>query len=415
MRVRLMREHLGVDVDELEVQEANMDLLNRRATKMQEPEEAWDPDQEQETGQDHPQKQGHTLGWAARIAASLAANSKSVVTGAGESAALGLEKAPGKIHTGKVGEDEAVGATQRQVGEDEETYATRVEAGKEPGKGFASTVAPTMDEKIMAEDRPNGEDRAPNGVKDGKTKEQTEEDAPAVNSPHDNEGHDASEHVAKKAEEDDLSQSRGAKTTQSGGVDDTRKLPLEPDAQVEHDGEVIKPLAPITESHEGSPPKIKDSAPPPDIKANGHRSTDNLAIPSDPNASSSTSASFSTLNGGADGSHSPNHSPPLDSDRAKANEGAASRNAANASARRNLREKPNAYNIPVPAPAVDPHGFADPLTDKFYKDVWMTAAARNTQAFRKVFRCVPDDLVSTWKQYRVRFLLFCLLSCWGGG
>ena len=49
---------------------------------------------------------------------------------------------------------------------------------------------------------------------------------------------------------------------------------------------------------------------------------------------------------------------------------------------------------------------SDPLCDSFYKDVWMAAAVRNTQAYRKVFRCVPDDLVQTWKQYRefqVRF------------
>lgn len=56
--------------------------------------------------------------------------------------------------------------------------------------------------------------------------------------------------------------------------------------------------------------------------------------------------------------------------------------------------------MPLAAPKVDPYGFADPLVDSFYKDVWLAAAARNTQVYRKVFRCMPDDLVQTWKQYR---------------
>ncbi|RHZ82653.1 hypothetical protein Glove_106g15 [Diversispora epigaea] len=40
----------------------------------------------------------------------------------------------------------------------------------------------------------------------------------------------------------------------------------------------------------------------------------------------------------------------------------------------------------------------DPLSDEFY-DYWSKTAQRNTEAYRSVFRCVPDDNVTTWEQY----------------
>jgi phospholipase D1/2 len=62
------------------------------------------------------------------------------------------------------------------------------------------------------------------------------------------------------------------------------------------------------------------------------------------------------------------------------------------------RDGRNRYTVPIPPAKIDPNSFADPLVDTFFKDVWMSTAVRNTQAYRKVFRCVPDDLVQTWKQ-----------------
>ncbi|KAI9626975.1 hypothetical protein H4Q26_017608 [Puccinia striiformis f. sp. tritici PST-130] len=50
--------------------------------------------------------------------------------------------------------------------------------------------------------------------------------------------------------------------------------------------------------------------------------------------------------------------------------------------------------------SVDPHGFEDPIDDKFYDSVWTAIASRNTQIFRTVFKCLPDDKVTTWQGYK---------------
>ncbi|KAF9932766.1 hypothetical protein BGZ67_004583 [Mortierella alpina] len=42
----------------------------------------------------------------------------------------------------------------------------------------------------------------------------------------------------------------------------------------------------------------------------------------------------------------------------------------------------------------------DPLHDEFYESWWKRVARTNTEIFREVFRCVPDDSVETWDQYR---------------
>ncbi|KAF9931197.1 hypothetical protein FBU30_010640 [Linnemannia zychae] len=42
----------------------------------------------------------------------------------------------------------------------------------------------------------------------------------------------------------------------------------------------------------------------------------------------------------------------------------------------------------------------DPLHDDFYLRLWKPVARTNTEIFREVFRCVPDDGVETWDQYR---------------
>ncbi|KAG0217601.1 hypothetical protein BGX33_010118 [Mortierella sp. NVP41] len=42
----------------------------------------------------------------------------------------------------------------------------------------------------------------------------------------------------------------------------------------------------------------------------------------------------------------------------------------------------------------------DPLHDSFYEGWWRPVAKTNTEIFREVFRCVPDDGVETWDDYR---------------
>ena len=42
----------------------------------------------------------------------------------------------------------------------------------------------------------------------------------------------------------------------------------------------------------------------------------------------------------------------------------------------------------------------DPLNESFYLDTWHAVAENNTRLFRNVFRCMPDNEVKTWKEYK---------------
>lgn len=55
------------------------------------------------------------------------------------------------------------------------------------------------------------------------------------------------------------------------------------------------------------------------------------------------------------------------------------------------------HNDPIP---VDPWAFNDPISEKFYEDLWFQISDRNTAIFRRVFRCQPDDEVETWADYK---------------
>jgi phospholipase D1/2 len=75
---------------------------------------------------------------------------------------------------------------------------------------------------------------------------------------------------------------------------------------------------------------------------------------------------------------------------------------ARATLRRHLAGKLSAktWTLLTPGPEVDPEGFEDPISDAFWKNVWVACAVHNTEIYRKVFHAVPDDLVTTWKQYK---------------
>lgn len=57
-------------------------------------------------------------------------------------------------------------------------------------------------------------------------------------------------------------------------------------------------------------------------------------------------------------------------------------------------ELPAQYFAPV-----DPYMFNDPIDPEFYYDMWERVADQNTLLFREVFHCQPDDEVTSWKQY----------------
>ncbi|KAJ9643477.1 Phospholipase D1 [Coniosporium tulheliwenetii] len=51
-------------------------------------------------------------------------------------------------------------------------------------------------------------------------------------------------------------------------------------------------------------------------------------------------------------------------------------------------------------PVVTPDCMRDPLNDAFFIDTWQAIAENNTKIFRQVFRCMPDNEVKTWKEYK---------------
>lgn len=58
------------------------------------------------------------------------------------------------------------------------------------------------------------------------------------------------------------------------------------------------------------------------------------------------------------------------------------------------------WTMLTPTPKINPNRFLDPLDERFWKDMWVATAVHNTEIFRKVFRCVPDDLVTSWASYK---------------
>ena len=51
-------------------------------------------------------------------------------------------------------------------------------------------------------------------------------------------------------------------------------------------------------------------------------------------------------------------------------------------------------------PIIDKDCMRDPLNDSFFIDTWHTVAENNTKLFRTVFRCMPDNEVKNWKEYK---------------
>ena len=51
-------------------------------------------------------------------------------------------------------------------------------------------------------------------------------------------------------------------------------------------------------------------------------------------------------------------------------------------------------------PFVDKDCMRDPLNDAFFMDTWHAIAENNTRMYRQVFRCMPDNEVKCWKEYK---------------
>ncbi|BGP15028.1 hypothetical protein JCM10213_002827 [Rhodosporidiobolus nylandii] len=417
MRVRLMREHLGIDVDELEAAEGK-DELGAKEVKpedMQEQKDEWDPDDEQSHGTDRGAKAGKTFHFVESALGSTKDYTGEAIRGVTEAAALGMEKSGSKVLSNlNIAVDDAENAPREAVDAEEETNADKIVQGQKDFEGFASTVVPTLEEKIMAEHRPRPERVQQGGARQLRQQADRErEEGPTTQTPSQareakegaggvrHHGGDEKSNAAPYAVDDRAVQHLGDKVTQTSELDDTRKIPMQKDRAVDPDKDA-PPLSPIDEdglaahndlqANVQPAPPSSDAAPPDVAKAHqGYRDQEPSSRSS--SSGSHTRAASSTASDGNKVSHN------RSTEQSKGNEQAVNRNEITGKLRRNLRER-GAYTIPLSAPKIDPYGFTDPIVDSFYKDVWLAAAVRNTQIYRKVFRCLPDDLVQTWKQYR---------------
>ncbi|KAL9054275.1 MAG: hypothetical protein Q9162_004233 [Coniocarpon cinnabarinum] len=60
----------------------------------------------------------------------------------------------------------------------------------------------------------------------------------------------------------------------------------------------------------------------------------------------------------------------------------------------------NAFISDLSRPYVEDNCMKDPLSDAFLRETWHKVAENNTKIYRQVFRCMPDNEVQTWTQYK---------------
>ncbi|KAF8586907.1 phospholipase D [Ramaria rubella] len=308
LRVRLMREHLGVDVDAMYEE----DLMAAEPVQSEVDIETWDPDNEQEPAlteggvtQVAPSHQEKRIGSMARdlkdaTIQALHGSSDATSKDAGHVLRkMGIK--PGNLDS--TADDEAL--IEERQGYDRE-------GNKQPN--FASSLVPTLEEKTVIEHRP--------------FHSQTSDDKPILDEI-------SKDHVTGVRDGEEQVENAGDGPTEArvnDGSDELYAAPADASKDIRTDNQ---------------PPHARQ------------------------------------------GKNDAN-------DEEKAAVGARSL------LRKHLSSKIGAkpWTLPVPGPVVDPQGFEDPISDDFFKDVWIAAAVHNTEIYRKVFHAIPDDLVTTWKQYK---------------
>lgn len=320
MRIRLMREHLGVDVDALEQEEAHLDLQEHQVTREKEQhkdaQEPWDPDNEQRKGVDEA-VEGNVTKVASRhrmqnLSSHAGLAIKDSATGVKSQAknyiddpkdAIGEGKNPAqRAQKADIDEDGAV--EDRQRDEDAQKDCEKRE------KKIDELLQHTEEDTSGTGKKERPEDTAGEGVK-GQTH------------PEDSEARHK-EGLSTTVEERVLAENHADPSRQR------RAASEEPSGQL---------ASQPSDRH-----RMNESASAPILDAHGQR------------------------------------------------EEARRRIGAYMSA--------NPWAPPVSVPEIDPDAFVDPVSDEFYRDKWLAVAIHNTQIYRKVFRCVPDDTVTNWSEYK---------------
>ncbi|KAI0366603.1 phospholipase D [Pilatotrama ljubarskyi] len=321
LRVRLMREHLGVDVDALYEE----DLMASEPQKESYEQEHWDPEGEQEYGREAgvthiARKQQRTA--MGSLLHDTVDGLEQAMHGTGEVGSKDISILMRKAGMKTKGADATAG--DRFLKEEREMYNR--EGQKEPG--FPSSAVPTLEEKIILEHRPPKE-------------------------------HGTAEAIHEYLEE------------QSGLH--KRSVPNGDVASGEGQNGSASAAAANGDSQQQEPPQA-------------HLETGEMyGAPAD-----------------ASGDPVRDDQPPARNGKDDPDDEEGKAPGARATLRKHLAAKlgNKPWQLPTPTPLVDPYGFEDPICDAFWKDVWVASAVHNTEIFRKVFHAIPDDLVTTWKQYK---------------
>ncbi|KAG6810809.1 hypothetical protein H0H92_010253 [Tricholoma furcatifolium] len=296
LRVRLMREHLGVDVDSLDEEY----LMETKPKNSEFTGTIWDPDTEQtygrEDGVTHIKKSKQRTPVGALFRDTVDGAKQAVHT-AGENASKGTKKSLQNMGIGKQSISPVVG--------DDTLIAERKTFTREGQQvpGFTSAIVPTLEEKVVAEQQLASEQ-----INDS-----------------------FSQHVHVS---DDTAPSGGRRLTISQNGD---ALPRTDDGTLYG--------APADASTD---PRTDVEPPHPQSGINDANEEEQAAV----------------------------------------------------EARATIRRSFNTWKLKTPRPKVVVNGFEDPICDAFWKDVWVASAVHNTEIYRKVFHAVPDDLITTWKQYK---------------
>ena len=346
-----MREHLGVDVDAMYEE----DLMAAKPQKPQHDQQVWDPDQEEKdrSGVTHFKPKKSTLGVGSAIVEGMPPRVRvdtffPLIHRQPEAVdTLGdiVHTDAGKVIRKVIGENDNLESLESETGDkslgEERTMESR---DHQKVHGFPSSIVPTMEEKVVMD-----------------TMDSIPEDSGSSKESKFEEGN--SERLQKP-------RSEGAHESR----DNT------------------------------SSPEWKNQA----VKANGDtelletkRDHNDLKTPISAKSFRDTSASSSTFEARvgdgelygapADASRDPktdDQPPHAISGKNDATETEEKAVHARAEIRRHLSTKfnPKAWTLPTSTPKVDPHGFEDPISDEFWKKVWMACAVHNVKAL-VVIRC----------------------------
>ncbi|KAJ3730986.1 phospholipase D [Lentinula guzmanii] len=319
LRKRLMREHLGVDVDAIYEE----DLMANEPQKAEHEQQPWDPESEQQYGKE----EGVTKLSKARQRTPAGALLRDGVDGFRQAlhatGEAGSQEKHEILHKLGLSKDTVGKATDAGLKEERQMFTK--DGRKVPG--FPSAIVPTLEEKIVMEHRPPESEADDDPIAD-----QIQESTVSERD------HDS---VRDSSSNDAPSRSNHQESRKNDLADDTPEDPRV-------DGELFGAPA-----YASTSPQTDDQPP-----------------------------------------HARSHV-----DDADEQERAAPR--ARSLIRKQLTSKLGSkWTLPTPRPKVDPQRFDDPVCDEFWKNVWVASAVHNTEIFRRVFHAVPDDLVTTWKQYK---------------